>query len=85
MSIFFTIRPEPFTTDAGICCVMQCSMSRFGRMPPLVGVSYCRPGIHGVAPTVRQQDTPTRGSCCAGRHLALCTAMGPRAPPAISN
>jgi len=22
------------------------------------GVSYCRPGIHGVAPTVRQQDTP---------------------------
>jgi hypothetical protein len=29
-----------------------------------VGVPYCRPGIHGVAPTVRQQGTPTRGSRC---------------------
>jgi hypothetical protein len=35
-----------------------------GSMPPLVGVPYCRPGIHGVAPTVRQQGTPTRGSHC---------------------
>jgi hypothetical protein len=39
-------------------------------MPPPVGVPCCRPGIHGVAPTVRQQGTPTGGSRCA-RYVRL--------------
>jgi hypothetical protein len=52
--------------------------NRFGSMPPLAGVPYCRPGIHGVAPTVRQQGTPARGSHCTcmfRRHFSF------QAPP----
>jgi hypothetical protein len=46
----------------------------FGRRPPPVGVSCCRTGIHGVAPTVRQQDTPTGGSAVQ-KENRLCYAI----------
>ncbi len=53
--ILHTPVPPAGSNDRGDSCLV-------GSRPPLVGVPCCRPGIHGVAPTVRQQGTPTRGS-----------------------